>query len=398
MAISLNRFIQLPDKIRTPMSLLAKLKTGLAALATLLIPSLALAKGSGFTSVFNMPKGISEVSQSIYDIHMIVFWVCVAIGAIVFTAMFVIMWLHRKSRGHEAAQFHDNAIAETIWTIIPVIILVGLAIPATTIIIDSYDTSNPELEIKITGSQWKWQYEYLGKGVKFISELATPQDEIQNQAPKGQYYLQEVTEPLVIPVDTKVVFKMTSGDVIHAWWVPDFAVKKDAIPGYITEAWVKAKQTGIYFGSCAELCGKNHAFMPVVVKVIEKNEFNPWLDKKKEEASQLRELVKQTASMDDMMQRGKAVYERSCASCHGITGKGIPGAFPSLVGTSIVLGAKDDHIDIVVNGKGIIMQAFGDQLNEVDLAAVITYERNAWGNATKDLIQPIDIFNFKSSK
>lgn len=258
---------------------------------------------------------------------MIVFWICVVIGIGVFGVMFYSMYAHRKSRGAVAANFHENTTAEVVWTVIPALILIVMAIPATSTLLDVYDTSEAEMDIKITGYQWKWQYEYLGEDVAYMSELATPESEIYNRAPKSQYYLQEVSEPLVIPVKTKVRFLITSKDVIHSWWVPDFGVKKDAIPGFVNETWTSVDEPGVYRGECAELCGKGHAFMPIVVNVLEKEEYNAWLAEKKVQVAAIRELTKKTFTLEELMVAGEAAYNRSCASCHMANGEGIPGVF-----------------------------------------------------------------------
>jgi cytochrome c oxidase subunit 2 len=347
----------------------------------------------------NMPKGVTSVSNAIYDIHMIVFWICVVIGIGVFGVMFYSMYAHRKSRGAVAANFHENTTAEVVWTVIPALILIVMAIPATSALLSVYDTSDAEMDVKITAYQWKWQYEYLGEDVVFMSELATPEAEVYNTAPKSQYYLQEVSEPLVIPVNTKVRFLITAKDVIHSWWVPDFGVKKDAIPGIVNETWANVTEPGIYRGECAELCGKAHAFMPIVVNVLEKEEYNSWLAEKKVQVAAVRELAKKTFTKDELMAQGEEAYNRSCASCHMANGEGIPGVFPGLKGSAVAVGDISKHLDVVVNGvAGTAMQAFGGQLSEVDLAAIITYERNAWGNDTGDVVQPIDVLKFKQGQ
>ncbi|MCL4134203.1 UNVERIFIED_CONTAM: hypothetical protein GTU68_035832 [Idotea baltica] len=346
-----------------------------------------------------MPKGVTPVSNAIYDIHMIIFWICVVICVGVFGVMFYSMYAHRKSRGAVAANFHENTTAEVVWTIIPALILVVMAIPATKTLINIYDTADAEMDIKITGSQWKWKYEYLGEDVTFLSDLATPESEIYNTAPKGQYYLQEVSQPLVIPVNTKVRFLITAKDVIHSWWVPDFGVKKDAIPGFVNETWAYVEEPGVYRGECAELCGKGHAFMPIVVNVLEKEEYNTWLSEKKVEVAAIRELAKKTFTLDELMVKGEEAYNRQCASCHMANGEGIPGVFPALKGSAVAVGDVSKHLDVVVNGAaGTAMQAFGGDISEVDLAAIITYERNAWGNDTGDVVQPIDVLKFKQGQ
>ncbi|WP_461483297.1 cytochrome c oxidase subunit II [Porticoccus sp.] len=349
----------------------------------------------------NMPKGATPVSNAIYDIHMIIFWICVVIGVGVFAVMFYSMFAHRKSKGAVAANFHENTTAEIVWTVIPALLLIVMAVPATTALLDVYDTTEAEMDIKITGYQWKWQYEYLGEDVAFVSELTTPEEEIYNTAPKSQYYLQEVSQALVLPAKTKVRFLITGKDVIHSWWVVDLGVKKDAIPGVVNEAWAYIEEPGIYRGECAELCGKGHAFMPIVVNVLEKEEYNAWLAKKKEEVAAERDLAKKTFTLDELMAQGEAAYNRSCAACHAGNGEGIPGVFPALKGSAMATTTGDyaAHLDIVVNGKaGTAMQAFGGQLSEVDIAAIITYERNAWGNSTGDLVQPLDVLKFKQGQ
>lgn len=367
------------------------------------LPGLLYAAEEGssakMTDVLNMPKGVTTVSHQIYDLHMLMFWICVVIGIGVFGYMLWALVFHRKSVGYEPAQFHENVIAEIAWTVVPFFLLIGMAWPATTALKHLYDTSESELDIQITGYQWKWQYEYLGEGVSFITELSTPPDQINNLDPKGEFYLQEVNQPLVLPIDTKIVFNVTSADVIHSWWVPDFAVKRDAIPGYNVETWTNITEPGTYRGECAELCGQGHAFMPIVVEAVTKEEFAVWLDEKRAEAEAIAALTEKTFTMDELMDIGQSAYERSCAACHGINGEGLGAAFPPMVGSAIVKGPVETHLDVVVNGvTGTAMQAFGVQLNEVDLAAILTYERNAFGNNTGDIVQPVDVFNFKNGQ
>ena len=376
------------------------------ALALAPVMAMATPAGEGGQSsgwhLLNMPKGVTNVSQDIYAIHMVVIWICVVIGVLVFGIMFYSMFAHRKSRGHKPATFHESTTVELLWTIIPAIILVVMAFPATRTLKDVYDTAEADLDIKVTGYQWKWRYDYLGTDVGFMSELATSQSSIYGQAPKTEYYLEEVTEPVVIPVGKKIRFLVTAADVIHAWWVPDLGVKRDAIPGFVNETWARVDEPGIYRGRCAELCGKDHAFMPIVVNAVPEEEFNAWLADRQQQAAALRELTEQQFTLEDLVAKGQEVYGRSCASCHGVGGEGIPGAFPALKGGVITTGPVAGHLDIVVNGKqGTAMQAFGAQLSEVDLAAVITYERNAWGNKPQDdvvIVQPADVFNFKQAR
>lgn len=369
----------------------------------LLLPVAGLARAEGVPGegwrALNMPVGVTEVSREVYDLHMIVYWICVVIGIGTFGVMFYSMYAHRKSKGHKAANFHESTTVELAWTIVPTIILIAMAIPATTSLLKLYDTSEADLDIKITGLQWKWQYEYLGEDVSFLSELSTPESAIYNTAPKSQFYLQEVSEPLVLPVGKKIRFLITAKDVIHAWWVPDLAVKRDAIPGFVNETWAKIEKPGVYRGACAELCGKGHAFMPVVVNAVPEAEYTAWLADKKTKAAALRELTGKTFTKEELMAKGEEAYNRSCAGCHMANGEGVPGAFPALKGGKLTTGAVKDHLAIVVHGKsGTAMQAFGSQLSEVDLAAIITYERNAWGNDTGDLVQPVDVLKFKQGQ
>jgi cytochrome c oxidase subunit 2 len=346
-----------------------------------------------------MPQGVTGVSNDIYDLHMTVVWICVWISVVVYGVMFYSMFVHRKSKGAKAANFHESTTVELLWTIVPVLILIWVAFPSTKTLIELYDTTEADLDIKITGYQWKWQYEYLGEGVEFMSELTTSEASIYNETPKTQYYLSEVNEPLVLPVGKKVRFLITAKDVIHSWWVPDLGVKRDATPGFINETWAKIDEPGIYRGFCAELCGKGHAFMPIVVNALPEAEYDAWLAEKKVAAAAEREMAKQTFTLEQLMAKGEDVYNRSCASCHMANGEGIPGAFPGLKGSAIALGPVAGHLEAVVNGvSGTAMQAFGGQLSEVDLAAVITYERNAWGNDVGDMVQPLDVLKFKQGQ
>ena len=346
----------------------------------------------------NMPRGVTEVGQSIYSLHMLILWICVIIGVIVFGVMFYSIFYHRKSRGVTPAQFHESTKVEIAWTVVPFFILIAMAVPATSTLLEIYDFDDAEMDILVTGYQWKWKYEYLnenGENVSFFSNLATPQSEIYNTAEKNENYLLEVDEPIVIPVDTKVRFLITANDVIHAFWVPELAVKKDAIPGFINETWTLATEEGIYRGQCAELCGKDHGFMPIVVKVVSKEAYGQWLAEKQSEAAEVKQLMTQVFTMDELVERGKGVYNSYCLACHGANGEG--GVGPAIAKSAIANGELGTHLDMVVNGSrnNAVMQAFGKQLNDVDLSAVITYQRNAFGNNMGDMVQPIDIFNYK---
>lgn len=348
---------------------------------------------------YNMTRGVTDVSRSVFSLHMTIFWICVVIGVMVFGVMFWSMFMHRKSRGAVPAKFHENLSVEILWTVIPLLILVGMAVPATKTLIDIYDAEDADLDILITGYQWRWQYNYLGEDVSFFSSMSTPRDAIGNSVAKGENYLLEVDEHVVIPTGQKVRFLITAADVIHSWWVPALAVKKDAIPGFINEAWTRVDQPGIYRGQCTELCGRDHAFMPIVVEAVTPEEYEVWLAEKKELAAREAELRDKEWTLEELMERGQKTYATACASCHQPNGEGIPPMFPSLKGTDMVMNNIPGHIDIVVNGKpGTAMAAFGRQLSEVDLAAVITYERNAWGNDTGDVVTPLDILEFKEAQ
>ncbi|MWV14886.1 cytochrome c oxidase subunit II [Pseudomonas sp. L-22-4S-12] len=347
----------------------------------------------------NMLPGATEVSRSVFDLHMIIFWICVVIGVVVFGAMFWSMIIHRRSTGQVAAHFHESTTVEILWTVVPFAILVVMAVPATKTLIDIYDTSESELDIQITGYQWKWHYKYLGQDVEFFSNLATPAAQINNQAEKGEHYLLEVDQPLVVPVGTKVRFLITAADVIHSWWVPALAVKKDAIPGFVNESWTRIDNPGVYRGQCTELCGKDHGFMPVVVEAKSKEDFALWLAERKAEAAKVKELTSKEWTRDELYARGEKAYQTNCAACHQPTGEGLPPMFPALKGSKIATGPVAGHLGIVVNGKpGTSMAAFGKQLSEVDIAAIITYERNAWGNAVGDMVTPKDVLAFKQAQ
>lgn len=362
---------------------------GTAAGALLLMLS-----GAAFASNYglNMPVGVTDISARVYGLHMLIFWICVIIGVVVFGAMFYSIVKHRKSQGARAATFHESTAVEVVWTIIPFLILVGMAIPATRVLIAMEDTSDSDLTIKVTGYQWKWHYEYIDQEVGFFSNLATPRTQILGAEEKSEHYLLDVDNPVVVPVDKKVRILLTANDVIHAWWVPDLAVKKDAIPGFINELWFQVNEPGVYRGQCAELCGRDHAFMPIVVVAKEEAAWQAWLGEQRAHGAAEEALASAELPMDDLMSRGQRVHEAQCASCHQVNGEGIPNVFPAIRGSDIATGSLEAHMEIVMQGKsGTAMPAFGPQLNDVDLAAVITYQRNAWGNDTGDTVQPPQI-------
>ncbi|MFA7592853.1 MAG: cytochrome c oxidase subunit II [Thiohalobacteraceae bacterium] len=340
----------------------------------------------------NLPRGVTPISREVFDLHMLVLWVCVAIGIVVFSAMFYSIIRHRKSKGAVAAKFHESTVVEVLWTIVPFLILIGMAIPATKTLIAMEDTRNADVSIKVTGYQWKWRYDYLDDGVGFFSTLSTPKDEIFNRAEKNPHYLLEVDHPMVVPVNKKVRLLITANDVIHSWWVPVFGMKKDAIPGFVNEMWINVDTPGTYRGQCAELCGKDHGFMPIVVVAKEQADYDQWLADQQQASAAAAADSDREFSRDELMARGEKVFTANCAACHQANGEGVPGAFPALKGGVIATGPVPGHLDIVLHGKsGTAMAAFGSQLNDADLAAVITYERNAWGNDTGDVVQPADV-------
>lgn len=361
------------------------------------------------TPGLNMPYGVSPISQEIYNLHMAGFYVCCGIGVIVFSVLIYSLIKFRKSKGAKAAHFHEHLGLEILWTTIPFLILVALAIPATIVLAHIHDTKQSELTIKITGYQWKWKYEYLDQGVSFFSNLSTTQDQINNLAPKSEWFLLEVDRPVVVPVDTKVKLLITADDVIHAWWVPELGVKQDAIPGFINENWIYVTKPGTYRGQCGELCGVYHAFMPIVVQAVSKEEFNQWVETHKENSPMMQKEAAemlQPLSEQQLLQLGKAQYEKSCVMCHQSNGEGLPPSFPPLKRSRVVTGSLDGSIAYVMTGvPGTAMQNFGDQLNDRELASVITYIRHAWGNDEVILrhkeattAQPTDVMKVRQSK
>lgn len=374
--------------------MLSKAKLWLSlALSTLLFWSVGLHAAWDL----NMPRGVTQMSRDTYDLHMTIFWWCVAIGVVVFGAMLWSIMNHRKSKGVKPATFHESTKVEIVWTLIPFLILIAMAIPATRVLTAAYDTSESELDIQIIGYQWRWEYRYMRENmdeeeVSFFSVLATSREEINNDVEKGENYLLEVDRPLVIPTDTKVRFLMTAADVIHSWWVPDFAIKKDTIPGFINETWVIVEEPGIYRGQCAELCGMEHGFMPIEVHALEPADFQAWYTEQQAGVRQIRQLAAAEMTMEDAMVQGEAVYNRNCVACHQPGGVGMPPVFPALVGSAKSTGDVAVTIDTLVNGvSGTSMAAYGRQLNPIELAAIITYVRNGFGNNTGDMVQPADV-------
>jgi len=346
------------------------------------------------SSGWNMPTGVTGISQDIYSLHMIIFWICVAIALVVFGVMFWSLFVYRKSKGAKSAHFHENTTVEVIWTAIPLLILVAMAVPATGTLKQIYDSTEADMDILVTGYQWRWHYEYMEEDISFFSNLGTPQSQVLGEEDKGDFYLLEVDKPLVVPVGKKIRFLFTSNDVIHAWWVPDLAIKKDTIPGFINESWVVIDEPGTYRGQCAELCGQNHAFMPIEVKAVSQETYAAWLEEQREMAAAEAQGSQREWALDELLERGEGVYTTYCAACHQEDGSGMPPAFPALRGNPLVTGEEgySKHIETVLYGRsGTSMPAYSDTLSVADIAAVITYERNAWGNDSGDRVQPTEI-------
>lgn len=352
---------------------------------------------SGQPLQYNLVEPVTEIARQIYDLHTLMLVICLVIFVAVFGVMFYSIYAHRKSKGAKSASFHESVKVEIAWTIVPFLIVIGMALPATKTVVAMKDTSNADLTIKATGYQWKWGYEYLageGEGISFLSTLTTPRDQIEDHegqaVARGENYLMEVDNHVVVPVGKKVRVVTTANDVIHAWMIPAFGVKQDAIPGFVRDTWFKAEEEGIYRGQCAELCGKDHAYMPIVVEVMSEENYSTWVQTKLEEMKAKQDDPTKEWAAADLIARGEQVYNANCAACHQATGEGIPGAFPTLVAAPSVVGPQAAQIDILLNGKGAGMPAW-KQLSDVEIASVITYTRNAWANAgtgTDPVVQP----------
>ncbi len=346
----------------------------------------------------NLQTPQTLLGEKIYDLHTIITVICFVIFIGVFGFMFYAVFKHRKSVGHKASQFHENTAVEVAWTLIPAVILIAMAVPATSTLITMRDTSEPDMTIKATGYQWKWGYDYLkgeGEGISFYSTLATPRAQIDGTDVAGRKanpnYLLEVDNHVVVPVGKKIRVLVTAADVLHAWWVPALAVKQDAVPGFIRDTWFKAEKAGIYRGQCAELCGKDHGFMPIVVEVMEPAQYTAWASSQQKIVAAAKVDPNKAWTPEELKAHGEKVYAQNCVACHQATGMGVPGAFPALSGSKVVNGPVADQIKLVLNGKqGTAMNAF-KHLSDADLAGVITYTRNSWNNKIGDATTPADI-------
>jgi len=359
-----------------------------------------LAMGSSWAAQaatnMNLQEPASVLAREIYDLHSVILLICVVIFIGVFGTMFYSVYAHRKSKGHKAAQFHENIHVEIAWTVIPFIILVLMAIPATKTVLEMKDTSASDITIKVTGYQWKWGYDYLQDGFGFYSTLTTPAAQIDGREAKGENYLLEVDNHVIVPINKKVRLLITANDVLHSWWMPAFGVKQDAIPGFVRDAWFKANREGIFRGQCAELCGREHGFMPIVVEVVSEQKYTAWVAVQKQKVAAAADDPNKVWQLADMTARGEKVYLANCVACHQATGRGVPGAFPALDGSAKVNGPKAGQIDVLMHGvvkdgKPTAMVSFAKQLSDTDIAAVITYTRNSWGNKTGEVLQPAEI-------
>jgi len=361
------------------------------------VSALALAPAAAHAErQYNLQDPVTPIATQIFDLHTYIMWICVVIFIGVFSVMFYSIFAHRKSKGHQAAQFHENTLVEVVWTIIPFLILLFMAFPATKTILAMKDASAPDMTIKVTGYQWKWSYDYLDHGFGFYSNLSTPYQQIYGSEAKGDHYLLEVDNPLVVPAGKKVRVLITANDVIHSWSVPAFGVKQDAIPGFVRDSWFKAEKPGIYRGQCSELCGKEHGFMPIVVEVKAPDDYAKWLDEHKKQAAAAADDPNKVWDQRELLARGEKIFTANCAACHQANGKGVPGAFPALDGSPVVNGPKDGQIKtvlngVVKNGQPTAMVPWRNTLSDVDIAAVITYTRNSWGNHTGEAIQPSEV-------
>jgi cytochrome c oxidase subunit 2 len=370
-------------------------RLGLAAMALIgaLAPMAAMGQqGRPERLQLNLQEPVTKVASQIFDLHTLMMVIILFIFIGVFGVMFYSIYAHRKSVGAKAEQFHENTTVEVIWTVIPFVILVGMAWPATKVVLNMKDTSNPDLTIKATGYQWKWGYDYLkgeGEGISMLANLSTPREQIDGKAPKGENYLIETDNHLIVPVGKKIRILTTANDVIHSWWVPAFGVKQDAIPGFVRDTWFRAEKEGVYRGQCAELCGKDHGFMPIVVEVVSTEKYSAWVGEQKKKMAAAADDPNKQWTTAELVARGEKAYQANCAACHQANGVGIPNAFPSLVGSKVVLGTQDEQIKLVLHGRKGVFQPNSQMppqanLSDTEIAAIITYTRNAWGNKADD--------------
>lgn len=366
------------------------------ALLVMGLPSWAVVDSPGGPAVLqlNLQTPATQIARDIYSLHTLMLYICLVIFVAVFAVMFYSIVKHRKSKGHKSASFHESTTVEIAWTVVPFLIVIGMALPATKTVVAMKDTSNADLTIKATGMQWKWGYDYIkgeGQGVSFLSSMSTPREQVVDPTKiKSDNYLLEVDNEVVVPVNKKVRIILTANDVIHSWAIPSFGVKQDAIPGFVRDTWFKVEKTGTYRGQCSELCGKEHAFMPIVVKVVTDEEYTQWANAKIKEQAAKADDPNKVWTVDELKQRGALVYAANCVTCHQATGKGVPGAFPALDGSAVVAGPKIDQIKLVLNGRNAMPS--WKMLSDTDIAAAITYTRNNWSNkAQENIVQPVEV-------
>jgi cytochrome c oxidase subunit 2 len=354
---------------------------------------------------WNFPEPVTPIARETLHVHNLFMVIALTLFFAVLAIMLYSFWAHSKSRGQKAADFvGPKSRKQWFWVLLPFACLLILdygvfGIPAFHAVHMYEDTrTDADLVVKVTGSQWLWQYEYPSEGIKFNSRLTTPRAQIDNKETKDEFYLLEVDNPLVLPVGKKIRFITTSNDVIHSWWVPAFGVKRDAVPGFLREFWATIEKTGTYRGQCSELCGKEHGFMPVVVKVVSQEEFKAWVAGKKGAVATASADDAKPLTLEEAKAKGEKIYATTCIACHQVNGMGIPGAFPALNGSKVATGPVDGHIKTVLNGRpGTAMVAFGKQMSNADIAAVITYERNAWDNRTGDVVQSAQVAALKGA-
>lgn len=382
---------------------LQALMLGLAMTASTAAMAAQELQGRPVPYQLNLQQPVTQIATEINNLHTWMMVVCLVIFFAVFGVMFYSVFKHRKSLGHKPATFHESTAVEIAWTVVPFLIVIGMALPATKTVVGMKDTSNADITIKATGMQWRWGYDYLkgeGEGISFLSSLSTPREQVGSPGvagtARGENYLMEVDNEVVVPVNKKIRIVTTANDVIHAWTIPAFGVKQDAIPGFVRDTWFKAEQIGTYRGQCVELCGKEHAFMPIVVKVVSDADYAAWVGKKKAELAALADDPSKVWTIDELKTKGEKVYTTNCVVCHQATGKGVPGAFAALDGSPVVNGPKADQIHVLLNGKKSgkypsEMPAW-KQLSDSDIAAVITYTRNNWSNkAAENIVQPAEV-------
>lgn len=364
-----------------------------------LVLASAAASAAAIQSKYNLPPAVTQIARDIHWLHWYMLIICTVIFIGVFGVMFYSIWAHRKSKGHQAAQFHESTAVEIAWTVVPFIIVILMAVPATKTVVAMKDTTNADITIKATGYQWKWGYDYLkgeGEGISFLSSLSTPRQQIDggDNAARiaNKTYLIEVDNEVVVPVNKKVRVITTANDVIHAWAVQAFGVKQDAIPGFVRDTWFKAEAIGKYRGQCAELCGKDHAFMPIVVNVVSADDYSKWVEAKKQEMAAKADDPAREWTLADLKARGEKVYAANCQACHQANGKGVPPAFPALDGSKVVAD-KGAQITLLLEGRKAMPS--WKSLSDVELAAVATYTKNAWGNTSGALVQPAE---FKAAR